>query len=139
MGSHSSSTRKHLRSLFLSCTFFGLLLIVSACARIPNTIAPGFEKIFKDEARSAKAARVDYPQIQMVDPTDKSVKVLVTKMGERFWVWESEYWDQKLWNPVTWYQFSLIEHGRPNAICYMEKPVKPEPKTEMKVSCDFAR
>jgi len=137
MGSHLSFISKHLWSLFLSCTFLGLLLIVSACARIPNTIPSGYGDIFKDPARSSTAARVDYPLVRMVDPNDKSLKILVTKNGERFWVWERDYWDKKLWKPITWYQFSLIEHGSTDAICYTKEPIKPGTEDEMEIPCEF--
>ena len=136
MGRHSSFTRKHLWPLFLSCTFLSLLLIVSACARIPNTIPHGYGSIFKDPARSSTAARVDYPIVHMVDPNDKSVKVLVTKNGERFWVWEHDYWDRKLWKPITWYQIGMIAHGVPDAICYT-KPINPGTEDMKEIPCEF--
>ena len=115
----------------------GLLLIVPACARIPNTIPSGYGKIFEDPARSSTAARVDYPIVLTVDPNDKSIKFLVTKNGERFWVWEHDYWNKKLWKPITWYQISLIEHGKTDAICYTKKPIKPGTEDVMGIPCEF--
>ena len=137
MRSRSSHTRKHFWRLLLSCTFLAPLLVVSACARIPSTIPYGYGDIFKDPARSSTAARVDYPIVLTVDPKDRFVKILVTKNGERFWVWEHDYWDKKLWKPVTWYKIGLIAHGKTDAICYTKEPVKPGTEDVMEIPCEF--
>jgi hypothetical protein len=118
MQSPSSTSCKHIWSLFLTFTFLGLLLIVSACARIPNTIPFGYEDIVKDPAKASSAARVDYPIVYVVNPDDTSILIRVTKNGERFWIFEGEFWDQGFLKPVIiWHRFGLIAHGVENAIC----------------------
>jgi len=122
MQTRSSPSCKHIWSLLLSYTLLGLLLTVSACVRIPATIPGDFPV---SPAISSSIVRYDFARVVAVDQPEgytdldnaSSIGIRVTRNGERFWILEPEFWNQKLWKPLTAYRFSLIENGVENAIC----------------------
>lgn len=125
MQPRSSSSRKDIWSLFLSYTLLGILLSVSGCARALNTVPDGYIGLInKHPFVASTMAQFDYAVVVEPNPYDpagldnpSSIGIHVTKYGERYWIFDSEYWDQELWKPITWYRFSLIEDGVTNAIC----------------------
>ena len=126
MQSRSSSSRKDTWSLFLSYTLLGILLSVSACARIPNMVPDGYEYIVKYPAIASTLAQLDYPIVAEAKLTKNdqegldnpsSIGIHVTKNGERVWIFQGKYWSQELYKPITKVRFSLIGDGVTNAIC----------------------
>jgi len=117
--------------------FLGLLVVImSACIRIPNQVPDGYGEIFdKSPARASTAARVDYPIVQIVGKDDPSINFRVTKTGERFWFWEDPFWDQFM-KPITLYRISLIARGVPDAICDTGW-IEPDPGDVTRIPCEF--
>jgi hypothetical protein len=77
----------------------------------------------KHPSIAATLAELDYPIVvehNSKNPgrldTDSSVGIHLTPYGERYWIFEPEFW-HLFWQPITWYRFSLIEDGVPKAIC----------------------
>jgi hypothetical protein len=136
MRSSSLPGEEYLCAVAWKATVLALLVVASGCGRIPNTIPFGYEGTFKDAARASTAARVDYPIVYSVAQDAPSIPIRVTKNGERFWVHEKEYWEQKLWKSITWYRFSLTAFGVENAICETG-PITPGSDDVLEVRCNF--
>jgi hypothetical protein len=135
MQSRSLVGHKQVWSPVLKTTFLSLLIVASACSRMPNTIPDGYEQVFnKNPAWASTAARVDYPIIYTVNPDDTFVPFRVTKNGERFWfLWDREFLELRLWKSITWYRVAVVADGEPEAICHTEwlKPDSSQNVTEI--------
>lgn len=121
----------------LRYTVIGLILVSSsACIRNPNLIPDGYGEIFKDDARSAQAARVDYPVVANVDQAATSVNFRVTKKGERHWIWSDEYGKRPFLKKLNWYRVTLLAPGVDAPIC-VTNWTRPGEANEIELPCMF--
>ena len=140
MRSRSLFNHRCIRSIVLRSACLSLLIVASACWRMPNTIPPGYDDVFqKTPARASTAAMVDYPIVYMMKPDATSVPFLVSKTGERVWFWQKEFREQQLWKSVTWYRVALIAQGVPEAICYTEWVEPDSSKDTTKIDCKLTK
>ena len=139
MRSRSLFNHGHIWPIALRSTSLSLLIVASACSRMPNTVPYGYADVFQQTpARASTAARVDYPIVYIVNPNATSVPFLVSKSGERMWFWDKEYREQQLWKSVTWYRVALIAQGVPDAICYSDWVKPHSTKDTTQIPCTLS-